>query len=180
MFYAEFDNGISTKNSWYRPEMSSVIEWYKEWSNSVDLSRYKVYLIGAVAEGVQTWDVDVILMSDDINPFALKEILDKGHSIGFNHSLLIDVFWTNTFVPSAIQNGLDMSNCKRIRNHKIFKKIVDGEEIVFDFSNGYECNEIIPGLYEFIGAPIASIEKTTKRLEDDIYKGIYTELKYVI
>lgn len=180
MFYAEYDNGICTNHLWYRPTLQSVKEWYTDWSNMVDLSKYNVYLIGAVAEGVETWDVDVILMSQEINPFVLKDILDKGHSIGFNHSLLVDVFWTNTFVPQAIKDLSDMSKCKRIRNHKVFKKIIDGEEFIYDFSKGYKCNEIIPGLYEFIGEPTTSIEKTTKRLADDIYKGTYMELKYVV
>ena len=180
MFYAEFDNGISTNIPWYRPDLDSVKEWYKELSSKVDMSSYDVRLIGAVAEGVQTWDVDIILMGDVNNHFELKNILDIAHILGFQHSLLIDIFWTNVYLPEFIKLNKDWSNCKRIRNHKVFKKNINGREEIYDFTLGYEYTELIPGLYEYKGLSENSIQKTTKRLNDNIYKGIYTELRYVI
>jgi hypothetical protein len=179
-FYAEYDNSISTNVKWYRPDINSVIEWYKEWESNFDLSNYKVYLVGALAEGLETNDVDILIMSDDPNLFVLKDMLTSAQTLGFNHSLLIDICWANYKLIQAIRDGLDISDYKSIRNFKTFKKVVNGSEEIFDLTKDKNYKELIPGLYEYEGVSNHLVNKITKRLNDDIYKGIYTELRYVI
>lgn len=179
-FYAEYDNSISTNVKWYKPDINSVIEWYREWESNFDLSNYKIYLVGALAEGLETNDVDILIMNENPNMFVLKDILDSAQRIGFNHSLLIDICWANGKILEFIKNGVDTSTYKSIRNFKTFKKVIGDSEEVCDLTINKNYKELIPGLYEYEGVSNHLIDKVTKRLNDDIYKGIYTELRYVI
>ena len=58
--------------------------WWNNFNKEVDLSDYKVYLVGAFAENIYgakipTMDVDIVLRNEVKDYDKLKEILDTAH-----------------------------------------------------------------------------------------------------
>ena len=66
----------------------------------VDLSDYKVYLVGSFAENIYgadipTMDVDIVLRNEVKDYDKLKHILDTAMILGFDRNMFIDIKWSN-------------------------------------------------------------------------------------
>ena len=111
----------------------------EQFDKEVDLSDYKVYLVGSFAENIYgadipTMDVDIVLRNEVKDYDKLKHILDTAMILGFDRNMFIDIKWSNEPLwkehlgvrkkcerPSKINNKF-----KRIKNHKKSIKTIDG------------------------------------------------------
>ena len=99
MFYFRIGN-IETTNPWEQPRYDKFKGWWNNFNKEVDLSDYKVYLVGAFAENIYgakipTMDVDIVLRNEVKDYDKLKEILDTAMIMGFERNMFIDIKWSN-------------------------------------------------------------------------------------
>ena len=99
MFYFRIGN-IETTTPWEQPRYDKFKGWWNNFNKEVDLSDYKVYLVGAFAENVYgakipTMDVDIVLRNEVKDYDKLKEILDTAMIMGFERNMFIDIKWSN-------------------------------------------------------------------------------------
>ena len=181
---------LETNKKWNAPTFEVFNKWYSKWTSTNNLSGYEIYLVGGFAEKLmnplhETSDVDIVLKGDINNYKTLKSILNNGMSIGFKHNLLIDISWVNDAVWNqhlSIRRGAYTNKNQffsRIRTFYKVKKNTNGNIIETDFSKSFEVIELIDGLYQLNGFDATTTNKVVKHMSDDIYKGIYMELKYV-
>ena len=95
MFYFRIGN-IETTTPWEQPRYDKFKGWWNNFNKEVDLSDYKVYLVGAFAENVYganipTMDVDIVLRNEVKDYDKLKEILDTAMIMGFERNMFIDI-----------------------------------------------------------------------------------------
>jgi|TARA_B100000900_G_C20393481_1_gene639606 hypothetical protein len=190
MFYFKIGN-IETTTPWERPRYDKFKGWWNNFNKEVDLSDYKVYLVGAFAENVYganipTMDVDIVLRNEIKNHQYLKHILDTAMILGFQRNMFIDIKWSNEALwqdhlglrnkcerPSKARNKF-----KRVKNHKRSLKTFNGvtlqERILPDSLN---VTELTTGLYEIEGYDYYTTSKVKKRMRENIYNGKFLDLK---
>ena len=190
MFYCKLGD-IETSTPWMRPTIDSFRRWSMEWVQLNNLSDFDVYLVGGFAEklnnyDLETWDVDIVLRGDIQSFENLKSVMDSAVSLGFSNCMLIDIMWVSDSVWTQhlnirTGNPIDTSlEYVRYRNFDVFTKISDEVESVVDLKTMFEVEEVISGLFKISGFDDRTANKVLKKVEDDIYKGIYVDLKNVV
>ena len=190
MFYFRSGN-IETTTPWEQPRYDKFKGWWNNFNKEVDLSDYKVYLVGAFAENVYgakipTMDVDIVLRNEVKDYDKLKEILDTAMIMGFERNMFIDIKWSNEALwqehlgirkkcdrPSKIHTKF-----RRIKNHKKSIKTLNGitlQEKVLPKS--LRVKELVDGLYEIQGYDYLTISKVNKRIRENTYNGKFLDLK---
>ena len=91
MFYFRIGN-IETTKPWQQPRYDKFKGWWNNFNKEVDLSDYKVYLVGSFAENIYganipTMDVDIVLRNEVKDYDKLKEILDTAMIMGFERNI---------------------------------------------------------------------------------------------
>ena len=95
----EFTIGnIKTFTPWEQPRFDTFRGWWNRFNRDVDLSDYRVYLVGSFAENIYgasipTMDVDIVLRNEVKDYRKLKHILDKAMILGFESKMFIDIKW---------------------------------------------------------------------------------------
>jgi hypothetical protein len=190
MFLATLDNRLSTNIPWDRPSLPKLQKWWDTLTSNHNMESYEVYLVGAFSESlgnksIETWDVDIVLLSDSYDYNELKSIMDSSVIIGWENQLLIDISLQSDYYYSYFQNmykgemsELDESKMKAIRNYTTFEKSHYGELIYkVDLKDTKEIKKLIDGLYEVKGTPSITLNKAIDRLTNGIYKGTTIDLK---
>jgi hypothetical protein len=164
---------VETSIQFYLPSSVRVEKWWSEFKLTPGLEKYSSYFIGNFAEKVfgkselKTGDVDMVLVGDIGGDFAgLKYILDEAIRIGFENSLLIDIFYNDELLNLADPQPLLMYRSWK-RWYRMFS---DGSEQEYINSHAHE---IEGGMFSYIkeGVP-SSCKKAKDRLENGDYMGI--------
>lgn len=182
---------FSITEKWETPIYQKFLNWYNEWVTQTPLVDYDIHLVGGFAEKLinplhETQDVDIILTGDISDYKILKDGLNTAMELGFKHKLFIDISWVNTNVWNqhiAIRRGVVVNpnqDFSRIRTFYKFEKFENGKTSKVDFSNSFTITKLINGLYQLDGYDSTTTDKVVKRVEGDIYKGIYMELNNVV
>jgi len=188
----EFTIGnIKTFTPWEQPRFDTFRGWWNRFNRDVDLSDYRVYLVGSFAENIYgasipTMDVDIVLRNEVKDYDKLKEILDTAMIMGFERNMFIDIKWSNEALwqehlgirkkcdrPSKINTKF-----RRIKNHKKSIKTLNGitlQEKVLPKS--LRVKELVNGLYEIEGYDYLTISKVNKRIRENTYNGKFLDLK---
>ena len=122
MFYFRIGN-IETTTPWEQPRYDKFKGWWNNFNKEVDLSDYKVYLVGAFAENVYganipTMDVDIVLRNEVKDYNKLKHILDTAMIMGFERNMFIDIKWSN---EALWQEHLGIrKKCERVKRFSNF------------------------------------------------------------
>ena len=190
MFYFRIGN-IETTTPWERPRYDNFKGWWSEFDKEVDLSDYKVYLVGSFAENIYgadipTMDVDIVLRNEVKDYDKLKHILDTAMILWFDRNMFIDIKWSNEplwkehlGVRKKCERPCRVNNkFKRIKNHKKSIKTIDGitlQEKVLPKS--LAVKELVSGLYEIEGSDYYTISKVNKRIREKTYTGKFLDLK---
>lgn len=142
MFYYKAGD-IETTTIWERPDKSRMISFWKQFKETNQYANeYQFYLVGAVLHGIETWDIDIILIGEE-NYTKIKSILNDALSIGHDNKLLIDMKYSNILFEVSEEN-LHMPEHYVIRNFNESYMIDDGEVSTKKW-NGIE---IFPGLFK--------------------------------
>jgi|TARA_Y100000289_G_scaffold65409_1_gene78923 hypothetical protein len=190
MFYFKIGN-IETTTPWEQPRYDKFKGWWNELNRQVDLSDYKVYLVGAFAENIYganipTMDVDVVLRNEIKDYTYLKKILDTAMILGFERNMFIDIKWSNEALwqdhlgirkkcerPSKSKNVF-----KRIKNHKRSLKTMNGKVLSErELPKTFRVKELVNGLYEIEGYDFYTVSKVNKRIRENLYNGKFLDLK---
>ena len=190
MFLATLDNRLSTNIPWDRPSLPKLQRWWDTLTSKHNMESYEVYLVGAFSESlgnksIETWDVDIVLLSDSYDYNELKSIMDSSVTIGWENQLLIDISLQSDYYYSYFQNmckgemsELDESKMKVIRNYTTFTKSHNGNVVHnIDLSDTKEVTKLIDGLYEVRGTSSITLNKAKDRLTNGTYKGTTINLK---
>tara|TARA_Y100000034_G_C6866733_1_gene395148 strand:+ start:407 stop:940 length:534 start_codon:yes stop_codon:yes gene_type:complete len=111
---------IQTTKPWERPHEFLIKRWYNDYSKYFK-DEYKMYIGGGVSQGIETWDLDICLLGEIKDYSRLKDLLDTGIRLGFEHLMLVDIFWqdriysiSKPFEPFVKIRSWE--NCKKIRD----------------------------------------------------------------
>tara|TARA_B100001564_G_scaffold202771_1_gene170569 strand:+ start:473 stop:1057 length:585 start_codon:yes stop_codon:yes gene_type:complete len=190
MFYFKIGN-IETTTPWKRPRYDKFKGWWNALNKEVDLSDFKVYLVGAFAENVYganipTMDVDIVLRNEVKDYNKLKNILDTAMVLGFERQMFIDIKWSN---EALWQDHLGLrKKCERpSKKHNKFKRIKNHNKSLKTFNGvtlqervmppNLNVTELVNGLYEIEGFDYYTTSKVKKRMRDNIYNGKFLDLK---
>lgn len=189
MFYFRAGH-IETRTPFVEPTMMLFKSWWNQLRKRVDLSDYKVYLVGSFAEkaygaNLKCDDIDIILRGDIKNYTNLKNILDESLMIGFKHNIMIDINWVN---QNLYQEHLAIrKKCQRIKKSEKFTRIKNFVEVetrdinkprtIRRYETKYRVTQLPSGLYQIDGYDYQTIAKAKKRVQDNIYSGIHLDVK---
>ena len=187
----EFTIGnIKTFTPWERPRFDTFRGWWNRFNRDVDLSDYRVYLVGSFAENIYganipTMDVDIVLRNEVKDHTKLKHILDTAMILGFESKMFIDIKWScetlwteHLGIRKKCQRPSKLSKFTRIKNHNYSIKTVNGQTLEKRFlPKSMNCKEIIDGLYEVTGYDYMTTSKVNKRMREKTYTGKYLDLK---
>ena len=187
----EFTIGnIKTFTPWEQPRFDTFRGWWNRFNREVDLSDYRVYLVGSFAENIYganipTMDVDIVLRNEVKDYTKLKHILDTAMIMGFESKMFIDIKWScetlwteHLGLRKKCQRPSKLSKFTRIKNYNYSIKTVNG--ITLEKRNmpkDMRCKEIIDGLYEVTGYDYMTASKVNKRMREKTYTGKYMDLK---
>lgn len=160
MFYYKVGE-IETNIKWGRPSKRKLLKIWEEFKKVNPYSNdYTFYLTGAVAQGVPTWDTDILILGEE-NFEKIKLILDDFKTIGFQQGQLIDIKWqSHLFNISGAE--FDIVPYYMLRNFNESYREEDGKSKITNW-NG---TEVYPGLFK------TEVETTTEVFE-------WTKLQYV-
>ena len=189
MFEFKIGN-IKTNTPWESPRTDTFKGWWNAFNRDVDLSNYKVYLVGSFAENIYganipTMDVDIVLRNEVKNYYELKNILDTAMILGFQRNLFIDIKWScetlwtdHLGLRKKCKRPSKLNEFTRIKNHNYSVKTVNGLTLdKRDLPKNINCKELIDGLYELKGYDYMTTSKVNKRMRDKTYTGKYLDLK---
>lgn len=92
---------VSTTIPWNRPSYESVKNFLLELQSNTDiLERYSVHITGGILYDFNsTWDVDLVLLSDNVDNTQLESDLYLMYDLALNTSaILIDVQWSSQLI----------------------------------------------------------------------------------
>ena len=187
----EFTIGnIKTFTPWERPRLDTFRGWWNRFNRDVDLSDYRVYLVGSFAENIYganipTMDVDIVLRNKVKDYRKLKHILDTAMIMGFESKMFIDIKWScetlwteHLGLRKKCKRPSKLSDFTRIKNHNYSIKTVNGQTLEKRFlPKSMNCKELIDGLYEVKGYDYMTTSKVNKRMREKTYTGKYLDLK---
>jgi hypothetical protein len=160
--FVRIGENITTKG-WKRPEYNLIYAWWNSFQKTKYLDQFEIWICGGVLEGVKTMDVDIILTGDFKYPEDLKNILNEGIRLGFDHGLLIDISWQNRLWGFK----KNFQPYKKIRSYNKIEKYLDEGDIILE----YEGKEIYPGLFH---KEWLEKNKTWKKYKKRTKEGKYT------
>jgi len=148
----------TTFQIWTRPSYGKILAFLRDVEDCTDiLERYRVFLIGGCLYSWEaTWDVDLHLVSKDVDTLALELDLDFLNNLSLNkYNQLLDVTWTNVEHPSSIICSPDncgeiFSGCRIIKT-RIIEKRINTESARIDLAENPKYKLLSDNLVETIG-----------------------------
>lgn len=126
---------VETTTPWQRPCQENFDLWRQSFFKLKGINNYTVWLCGGFLEQQwETWDVDIILTGTPNYP-ELEDILIKGHQIGFENRLLVDIQHYDPFPVSTYYTKDTKPNRVPVKKLVIFRKIFKNGECITDWSS---------------------------------------------